>query len=242
MALQDGPHVVSSAKRYDWPAASTAAIDACWGLARCSWRPPTAALRSRARTAGADHGDRRGRRVRVRGPVLGDRPRLLRAAGLRARAAHRRAPGGGARQRRAAAILVRAGEDRDIPGITEISAACAGGARLAIERSEDFIRFGIARRRLLAGLGPIGVREVEFLVSEEGHQPVAYLVCVAYRGGWTLVDAGDRDPAGARLGAMLQVMLARHPGEAVPGSGPGCLHACARRRCGSWWPRPRRTC
>ena len=35
------------------------------------------------------------------------------------------------------------------------------------------------------------------------------------QGTWFIEDAGDRDPSGARLGAMLQVMLARHPGEAA---------------------------
>ena len=29
-------------------------------------------------------------------------------------------------------------------------------------------------------------------------------------------EAGDRDPSGARLGAMLQVMLARYPSERLP--------------------------
>ncbi len=114
------------------------------------------------------------------------------------------------------AVLVRSGEERDIPALAEISATRSAGARLAVARSEDFVKHGIARKRLLAGLGPPGLREVEFLVSEEGHQPVAYLVCSSHMGAWTIEDAGDRDPSGARLGAMLQVMLARHPGEALP--------------------------
>jgi hypothetical protein len=41
-------------------------------------------------------------------------------------------------------------------------------------------------------------------------------VCSSHLGSWFVEDAGDRDPSGARLGAMLQVMLARHPGEALP--------------------------
>jgi hypothetical protein len=35
-------------------------------------------------------------------------------------------------------------------------------------------------------------------------------------GGWTLEEAGDRDPAGARLGAILQVLLAREPSRPAP--------------------------
>ena len=34
--------------------------------------------------------------------------------------------------------------------------------------------------------------------------------------GWTLEEAGDRDPAGARLGAILQVLLAREPSRPTP--------------------------
>jgi GNAT superfamily N-acetyltransferase len=111
----------------------------------------------------------------------------------------------------APAVLVRAGDDRDIPAIAEMSARRSEGARFALDRSEDFIRYGLAKRRLLSGLGPPGLREVEFLVTEEGHQAVAYLVSSIHHGSWFLEDAGDRDPSGARLGAMLQVMIARTP-------------------------------
>ena len=114
------------------------------------------------------------------------------------------------------ATLLRGGDDRDLPFIAEMSATRAAGARLSVARSEDYIRYGITRARLLAGLSPPGVRQVEFFVAEEGHQAAAYLVCVSYQGIWTIEDAGDRDPTGARVGAMLQVMLARHPAEALP--------------------------
>ena len=109
------------------------------------------------------------------------------------------------------AVLVRAGEDRDVPSVAEMSARRADGARLALDRSEDWIRYGIAKRRLLAGLGPPGLRDVEFLVTEEGHQAVAYVVSMVHGGRWFIEDAGDRDPSGARLGAMLQAMIARTP-------------------------------
>jgi hypothetical protein len=108
-------------------------------------------------------------------------------------------------------MLVRAGDDRDMASIAEMSARRSEGARFALDRSEDWIRFGLAKRRLLSGLGPPGMREIEFLVAEEGHQAVAYVVTSVSRGEWFIEDAGDRDPAGARLGAMLQVMLARTP-------------------------------
>lgn len=123
----------------------------------------------------------------------------------------------------APAMLVRSGDDRDVPAIVEMSAARSAGARLALDRSEDFVRYGITKTRLLSGLSPMGARNTEFLVVEEGHQAVAYLVCTEQDGRWMIEDAGDRDPSGARLGAMLQVMLARHPGERLP-----------EIKC--WWP------
>jgi GNAT superfamily N-acetyltransferase len=111
----------------------------------------------------------------------------------------------------APAMLVRAGDDRDIPSIAEMSARRSEGARFALDRSEDWIRYGLAKRRLLAGLGPPGLRQIEFLVAEEGHQAVAYVISTVQGTRWFIEDAGDRDPSGARLGAMLQVMLARTP-------------------------------
>jgi len=116
----------------------------------------------------------------------------------------------------APAMLVRSGDDKDLPAIVEMSAARAATARLALDRSEEFVRYGITKKRLLSGLAPIGTRNTEFLVVEEGHQAVAYLVSIEENGRWMIEECGDRDPAGARLGAMLQVMLARHPSERIP--------------------------
>jgi GNAT superfamily N-acetyltransferase len=123
----------------------------------------------------------------------------------------------------APAMLVRSGDDRDLPAIVDMSAARSANARLALDRSEDFVRYGITKKRLLSGLSPMGRRNTEFLVVEEGQQAVAYLVSTEQDGRWMIEEAGDRDPAGARLGAMLQVMLARHPGERLP-----------EIKC--WWP------
>lgn len=116
----------------------------------------------------------------------------------------------------APAILVRSADDRDLPHIIEMSATRAAGARLALDRSEDFVRYGVTRKRLQSGLAPAGLRTTEFLVAEEGHQAVAYLVATEQNGRWMIEEAGDRDPSGARLGAMLQVMLARYPSEKLP--------------------------
>jgi hypothetical protein len=75
------------------------------------------------------------------------------------------------------------------------------------------IGFALARRRMLAGLGPIGEREFEFFVTEEGMRAVAYVVISHGPRGRVLEDCGDRDPSGARVGAMLQVLDARFPSE-----------------------------
>jgi len=123
----------------------------------------------------------------------------------------------------APAMLVRSGDDKDLHNIVEMSAARSQDARLALDRNEDQIRFMISRKRIHSGFAPSGYRNTEFLVVEEGHQAVAYLVSTEQDGRWMIEEAGDRDPSGARLGAMLQVMLARHPGERLP-----------EIKC--WWP------
>jgi hypothetical protein len=68
------------------------------------------------------------------------------------------------------------------------------------------------------------LRQVEFFVAEEGASAVAYVLLSVNRNGWTLEEAGDRDPAGARLGAMLQVLAAREPSQRAP-------------LIRTWWPR-----
>ena len=114
----------------------------------------------------------------------------------------------------APATLVRAGESRDLPEIAAIAAARpAQNAAFRLDRSADLIEFGLTRRRLLAGLGRPGVRSVEFFVAEEGMRAVAFVVITRGPNGALLEDCGDRDPAGARVGAMLQVLAARTPAE-----------------------------
>ena len=45
---------------------------------------------------------------------------------------------------------------------------------------------------------------------------VAYVVITARSGAWTIEECGDRDPAGARVGAILQTLIAREPAAARP--------------------------
>lgn len=113
----------------------------------------------------------------------------------------------------APAVFVRSGEVADLPAIADISARYNEGAGFALDRPAELIEFGFARRRLLAGLGPAGLRQAEYFVSEEGHRAVAYVFITRGPAGVVLEECGDRDPTGARIGAILQVLAARAPAE-----------------------------
>jgi hypothetical protein len=114
------------------------------------------------------------------------------------------------------AMLVRAGDERDLPALAAMHDTRSAGVRFSLRRGAPLIHYAVSKKRLLAGLGPIGLRHTEFFVAEEGISAVAYVVLTASAGGWTLEEAGDRDPAGARLGAILQVLLAREPTHRAP--------------------------
>ena len=99
----------------------------------------------------------------------------------------------------------------------------SSGVRFALRRDPSLVQYALAKKRLLAGLGQAGARQIEFFVVEEATVAVAYAVVMVTAGGWTLEEAGDRDPQGARLGALFQVLLAREPSLGVP-------------RIRAWWP------
>jgi GNAT superfamily N-acetyltransferase len=122
------------------------------------------------------------------------------------------------------AMLVRGGHQTDLQALSVMHDTRITQVRFALERPPAHIEFMLARKRLLAGLGPPGLRHVEFHVVEEGASAVAYVMLSVDAHGWTLTEAGDRDPSGARLGAMLQTLIAREPSQQRP----------AIR---TWWPR-----
>jgi GNAT superfamily N-acetyltransferase len=124
----------------------------------------------------------------------------------------------------APAMLVRAGDDRDLAAAAAMHAERAAGVRLALMRDEAMLRASLVKKRLFAGLSEPGARRLEFFVAEEGASAVAYAIISSNQYGWTLEEAGDRDPAAARLGALLLVLIAREPSQEMP---------IIR----TWWPR-----
>jgi GNAT superfamily N-acetyltransferase len=124
----------------------------------------------------------------------------------------------------APATLVRAAEDRDLADIVAMNDARARLFRFHLARDRDLVQYAVARKRLLAGLGPAGLREVQFFIAEEGASAVAYVLMTASRRApgaasaveWRLEECGDRDPSGARVGAILQTLIARDPAEPRP--------------------------
>jgi hypothetical protein len=124
----------------------------------------------------------------------------------------------------APAVLVRAGTDREMAMLASLYESEAEGARFSLRRDAEAMQFALTKKRLFAGLAPAGLRQLEFFVTEEGTRPVAYVVITVNAHGWTLEEAGDRDPTGARVGAMLQVLVAREPSQEPP-----LIRA--------WWPR-----
>ena len=131
------------------------------------------------------------------------------------------------RRHGAPAMLVRSGEQRDLPALASMHATRSADVGFALRRDPPLIEYALTKKRLLAGLGQgsRAQRQTEFFVAEEGASAVAYVVLTVSPSGWTLEEAGDRDPAAARLGAILQVLLAREPSRAAP-----LIRA--------WWPPP----
>jgi hypothetical protein len=113
--------------------------------------------------------------------------------------------------------MVRDGEERDLAAIVAMGRARAGRVRFHLDRDVDFVHYAITRRRWLTRLGSSDPRQLHFVVADEGSAAAAYvIVSVVGNLWWTLEECGDRDPAGARVGALLQALLARESGQRRP--------------------------
>jgi GNAT superfamily N-acetyltransferase len=119
-------------------------------------------------------------------------------------------------QRGAPATLVRVGDDRDYEAMAAMGRVRGSPFRFHLDRDRGLVQYAIAKQRLRAGLTADGARELQFFVAEEGATAVAYVVLAVEGGVWTILECGDRDPTGARIGAMFQVLIAREPSQRPP--------------------------
>ena len=119
-------------------------------------------------------------------------------------------------RRGAPMTTVRGGEERDFAAIVAMGRVRAGAQRLHLDRDVDFLQYVITTKRLLAGLGPANARQFHFFIAEEGITAAAYVIVSVVGHTWTLEECGDRDPSGARVGALLQALIAREPAERRP--------------------------
>ena len=115
-------------------------------------------------------------------------------------------------KRGAPMVLVRSAEEKDLPAVTALAQAMTAGHRFALEQTQEFVRHGLAKKRLLAGFSEPGALIVEFFIVEEGAGAVAFaILTTAGEDDVVLEMCGDRDPEGSRVGALLQVLRARTP-------------------------------
>jgi hypothetical protein len=119
-------------------------------------------------------------------------------------------------RRGAPMTLIRGGEERDLAAIVAMGQVRASPFRFHLARDVDFVQYAIIRKRLLAGLGEARARQLHFFIAEEGITAAAYVVVSVVGGTWTIEECGDRDPSGARVGAILQALIAREPVERRP--------------------------
>ena len=186
VALVDGPHVMCSAKRYDLSLRLDGRIRRVLGIGAVFTAPAhrgrgcARELLVRMLDIAVTEGQEFAMLFSEIAPAFYERLDFVPMPLLEATLEVDRKRGG------APAMLVRSGDDRDLPAIIELSAARSANGRLALDRSEDFVRYGITKNRLLSGLSTMGRRNTEFLVVDEGHQAVAFLVCTEHDGRWMI--------------------------------------------------------
>ena len=256
--LDDRGRWVASAKQYLWPMRLDGVDGTMCGFGAVFTRPEERGRGCRRHHRTADRARARGRRGRRRA-VLRNRRSVVSATWIRqpwrstkwtctssARMVRPRCWS----EQGTSAISQRL--RRCTPGVPRTSGSRCGATRRS---STTRCRKSACWRDLVTVRGLEPSAETEFFVAEEGVSAVAYVVLTVSAGGWTLEEAGDRDPAGARLGAILQVLLAREPSRPAPpdsrlvaaratGAAPGpprqphprARHLHAAADCESWDP------
>ena len=133
------------------------------------------------------------------------------------------------RRNGAPAMLVRAGDDRDLPAVEAMHQVRSSGVRFALTRDKSTIHYALSKKRLLAGLGPQGLRQVEFVVAEEGASAVAYALLHRER-QWVDARRGRR-PGSCRRASRRDV--AGPPRARTVGTGTAHSRVVAGCVCGS---------
>jgi hypothetical protein len=112
--------------------------------------------------------------------------------------------------------MVRGGEERDLAAIVAMGRVRAEPFRFHLDRDVDFVQHAITSKRLLAGLGAANARQLHFFIAEEGITGAAYVILSVVGACWTLEECGDGDESGARVGGLLQALIAQEPMERRP--------------------------
>ena len=102
----------------------------------------------------------------------------------------------------APATMIRTGQTS---GMSTASWRCidvrAEPFRFHLDRDRDLVTTRSRRSGCSPGSVPPARARLQFFIAEEGATAVAYVVMSVRGNEWTLEECGDRDPAGARVGA-----------------------------------------
>ena len=124
----------------------------------------------------------------------------------------------------APAMLVRAGEARDLPALVAMHDTRSSGVRFTIRRDAGIIEYALAKKRLLAALGAPGVRQIEFFVVEEAN-------ALPVRADLPFTTAAFAEPLSVALHAVARAGNVFGRNVLVTGAGPigQLVLLCARK-------------
>ena len=221
VALVDGPHVLSSAKRYDLSLRIDGRIRRVLGIGAVFTAPAhrgrgcARELLARMLDTAVTEGQEFAMLFSEIAPAFYERLDFVPVPLLESTLEVDQKRGG------APAMLVRSGDEQRPAGDRRDERGAIGRTRgWRSIAARILIRFRSRRKRLQSGLAPSGYRNTEFLVVEEGHQAVAYLVSTEQDGRWMIEEcrrsrsvrrAARRDAAGD-AGAASERAAARDQG------------------------------
>jgi hypothetical protein len=84
--------------------------------------------------------------------------------------------------------MVRGGEERDWAAVVAMGQVRAGPFRFHLDRDVDLVQYAITKKRLLAGLGSAGARQLHFFIAEKGITAAAYIVVSIVERTWTIEE------------------------------------------------------